>query len=91
MKNGDLVFIPASVSLFREEDVTIDYNNHSHKTKLITDIITTNKPEYAILLDLDLVDTNLINMNHSLIFWNGEYWQINKEDMYQISEITDWT
>lgn len=87
MKNGDLIMVPASVSLFKEEEITVGTLNL--RAKLITEIITTNKPEYAILLNLDVIDGEL--QNHSLIFWNGEYWQINKDDMYQISETTDWT
>lgn len=79
---GDLVLIPANVSLFKETDNTI------------THIITTEQPEYAILLDKNSVleqSKQWVYWKNNLIFWNGDYWRCNPDDMKHIPEFFDST
>lgn len=74
-KIGDLIHIPANVSLFKEEEVTI---LSKWKHNMITKILKTEKPEIAILLDKQFER----GCGKSLIFLNGEYWHCNNTDMF---------
>lgn len=80
-KIGDLVMIPANVSLFRETE------------QGISSVESTDKPNYAILLkrEKQIKSGGLFKTNNHidvsqrcLIFLNGDYFTVHPEDIYEV-------
>lgn len=72
--SGDLVYIPASVSLLKEAEFTLP--NHSI-AKYISQTLTTNEPEYALVIEYKKSDKYII-------FWKGENWIAAGEDIFPL-------
>jgi len=72
-KKGDLVFIPSEVRLIQFQN---EENSPATELQLlVNNHITTNKPNRVLLMgSLD---------NYCKVYYNGEYWFANKEDVYE--------
>ena len=73
--SGDLVYIPANVSLLKETEFSLP-TKHS-VMKYISQTITTNEPEYALIIEYKKSDKYII-------FWNGENWIAAGEDIFPL-------
>lgn len=74
-KIGDLVHVPAYVSIYQE---ALD--------GAISRSIVTKKPDLGIVLDCKQSAWGQI-----LIFFDGDYWRINEDDLFMIDDKIDTT
>tara|TARA_Y100000310_G_scaffold322719_1_gene382095 strand:- start:984 stop:1220 length:237 start_codon:yes stop_codon:yes gene_type:complete len=72
-KQGDYVYIPSNVRLFRFEKNKPQHFPDFKETK------TTEEPKH--LMFVNKVDDSWIR-----VFYNGELWSVNEENVYEIEE-----
>lgn len=75
-KVGDLVHIPANVSMYQEA-----------LAGAVARVNVTKKPDLGIVLDYNKQYT----WGQIVIFIDGEYWRINEDDLFAIDDKIDST